>query len=886
MKKLFRYPTYVSLAVKNALIYFLLTMVGLAALGLILFRYSAREIITSSEQQLEEAANVVEVKFASFIKNAQRDVVYLAQSPFLHDFIDEASDRKRELLSAEYLALLKSKPDYAQIRLIGSVKNGREIIRANRLETEVVLVGDDELQRKGDRPYFVQALRLPKDSVFFSAIDLNKEYGMVSRPLMPTLRVATPVFREGTVFGIVIINVNLTPLFSELTKLAGENFDLKIVNQDGYFLLHPDREKTFGFDLEQAPAFEDDFGRSFAAVLPKVREQSILEFDSNELLYSFSSLYYPRPNYKLITAVGASKNAILANFYNWRRNILLATFLLTILIVLIILAYMQRQAGELKRITETMTAYPVQANVAKLPIDRNDEIGQLARQFSDMSKSIDEYVAALQEAKRTVEQAVQEKEMFLENMSHEIRNPIHSMIGMTHLLEKNQPGRHQEAFISALKFNAESLMSLVNDILDFKKISSGELVVRPEWLKLEHFMQQVMQSHQFAALKKKIKLTVELSPKLADCLVFVDPVRLTQIINNLLINALKFTPENGAVSLNVSVLDVSADQMNLRMQVADTGVGISETEIKQIVERYYSQETKPNGIAPEGTGLGLPIVTHLLQLLGSQLQIESVVGEGSTFSFDLKVQCKAVAKDRQRLLSGMPVEVLAKARVLIVEDDELVVLLYRNLLEDICAKLTFVRQLDDLTEVAAHYYDILIADLNFGQESITDHEETLVKKLQPSGLLFVLSGVDEPPVSISNLPQFAGHLRKPVNPEQLLEQLIFAYAEQEFGTPDLSLFAEDYDHDAVKLQRVIGLLLSEWTKMREELKRAIVENDRKAYVAIRHKLITSVRRLKLARFEAVLDEPIVNELVALDATLKARIEMMMAYYIWWLQWKS
>ena len=90
----------------------------------------------------------------------------------------------------------------------------------------------------------------------------------------------------------------------------------------------------------------------------------------------------------------------------------------------------------------------------------------------------------------------------------------------------------------------------------------------------------------------------------------------------------------------------------------------------------------------------------------------------------------------------------------------------------------------------------------------------------------------------------------------------------------------------MKLQRVIGLLLSEWTKMREELKHAIVENDRKAYVAIRHKLITSVRRLKLARFEAVLDEPIGNELVALDATLKARIEMMMAYYIWWLQWKS
>ena len=243
------FPKFISLAIKNAVVYFLLTLLGLAVLSYGLFHNSSQKIITSSEQQLVQAANIVNVKFTSYIKNIQRDITYLAQSPFLNSFVLDEAPAKKKLLSSEYLALLKSKPEYAQIRLIGVKDNGKELIRVERLVDECILVEPTKLQQKGNRPYYKEAIQLPKDSFFFSQIDLNREYGKVSIPLIPTLRIASPVFHNDVVFGIVIINVSLESVFQELQHLVGENFNLKLLNNQGYFLLHPEKENTFGFEF-------------------------------------------------------------------------------------------------------------------------------------------------------------------------------------------------------------------------------------------------------------------------------------------------------------------------------------------------------------------------------------------------------------------------------------------------------------------------------------------------------------------------------------------------------------------------------------------------------------------------------------------------------------
>ena len=878
-------PRFVSLAVKNAMVYFVLTLFGFALLAAVLFRYSAQEIIASSEQQVQEASNLVNVKFTSFIQNVRRDIVYLAQSPFLHDFIQESSLDKRELLSKEYLALLTSKPDYAQIRLIGIENSGAELIRTERLRGTTVLVAEEDLQQKGERPYFVETSQLPRDSVYLSAIDLNKEYGAISLPRMPTMRVATPVFRDENLFGIVIINVNLEPLFDELAGLVQEGFNLKLVNQEGHFLLHPNEESTFGFEYEKAPPFATDFGVPFAMVQPQVAENGLMSFASEELLYFIQALFYPKNDYQLFVAVGASKKAILATFYAWRKNILLASFALAVLILLAILLYMRRQAQELRRITDTMTAYPLQTDWEELPENRNDEIGRLARRFREMSEAIEENISALKVAKQEVEEAVEEKEEFLENMSHEIRNPIHSMIGMTHLLEKNNPGRHQEAFIEALKFNAGNLLSLVNDILDYKKLSSGALAFKPEWVELRPFLQQIVSSHQFSSAKKKIKLSLEVDPRLDSSLLWFDPIRLTQVVNNLVVNALKFTPESGEVRIKASLQDSSKGLASVQLEVEDTGIGIPKEEVDKIIRRYYSQ-TAVDEVGPTGMGLGLSIVIQLLKLFNSELVIESEPGVGSVFRFGIELAVKEAAPSSDDPQAAqLSLDLLKEARVLVMDDDPLIIHLYENLLSETVGHFAKLHQLAQMAELDQAQFDIVITDQYFGPSTILEQRQQLREILAPDGLLFLLTGAESIPEAITTIPQYAGLFTKPVDPQELTQVVLVAFAKARFGRPDLARFWEDYDQDEVAFRRVIKLLQREWADMMRGLDTAIGEQDMQAYLAIRHKLITSVRRLRLAKFEPLLDEPIPDKVSQLTPAFRERLLQRMNFYLWWLRWK-
>ena len=880
------FPKFISLTIKNAVVYFLLTLLGLAVLSYGLFHYSSQKIITSSEQQLVQAANIVNVKFASYIKNIQRDITYLAHSPFLNSFVLDEAPLKKQLLSSEYLALLKSKPDYAQIRLIGTKNSGKELIRVERLIDECVLVEAAKLQQKGNRPYYKKTIQLPRDSFFFSPIDLNREHGEVSVPYIPTLRVASPVFNEDSVFGIVIINVSLESIFQELHQLIGENFNLKILNNQGYFLLHPDKENTFSFEFGKPTSFSADFGQPFDSIYPKIKHNPFVFFRENDLLYAFQTLFYPKTDYQLLAAIGSDKITILADFYTWRYNIIVSNFVLAIVILIIILGYMRRQASELKRITSTMTHFPGPIDLEKLPTHRNDEIGQLAKQFKEMSISIDNNILKLKHAKDEVEHAIKEKEIFLEDMSHEIRNPIHSIIGMTHLLEKNNPSRHQKAFIEALKFNSNNLLLLVNDIFDYYKINSNEIKAHPEWFNLQALLQKISNSQQFSAITKNIVLSTDIDSRLNHYSIFTDPVRLTQVINNLVINALKFTPENGTVQIHAQILKMQKNEVRLELAVQDTGIGVAQDEINKIVERYYSQQTQHEGLLTEGTGLGLPIVIQMLKLLGSQLSINSNPGKGSRFYFNLEIPVKMTSTGGATVSNNLPRELLSDAHVLVMDDDELILLLYENLFKDRVSSFIKIKTIRDLAEIQESSIDILITDLYFGQKIVFEQAVNFKRVMRDhNSLLFVISGTNSSSDEIISLPHYKAQFRKPIDPPQLLESISLAFASHQFGTPDTAPFREDYDHEEPKFRRAINLLIEEWEKMILTLENVIEQQDMAGYTAIRHKLITSVRRLKLPRFETLLDLPLGKDASTLSAIFKDKVMLQMKFYIWWLKFK-
>ncbi len=867
--------------------YFFLAMGGLATLGYLLFKNSAEEIIRSSEQQVAHACELVDIKFSSFLQDVQRDIIYLANSPHLQDYLFSERQKgegvRKKLLAEEYLALINSKPDYAQIRLIGVENNGREIIRAERLNGQTFLVQGDKLQEKGTRNYFFETILLPKDSIYFSPIDLNKEYGKITNPPIPTLRTAIPIYEGAHLLGIVVINVDLRRFFKELDVLAGPNFNLKILNQTGHFLIHPDTQQVFTFEYGRPPRFENDFGVSidFLKKLFSGQNKTILNREGN--LYAFREFNYPREGSKLYIGIGADEKNILQSFYDWRKKSLTITFGLAFFIFFLAFIYMSRQVKELRDITKTMTSFPKNLTPAKLPISRKDEIGQLAKSFEEMSAIISRNLSDLKKAKKEVEQAIQEKDAFLENMSHEIRNPIHSIIGMTHLLENNNPARHQKAFIESLKFNSKNLLSLVNDILDFKKLYTGEIQLKKEWLSLPSLIQEIIKSHKFNAVAKKVNLITEIDLALNQYLVFLDPVRLTQIVNNLVMNAIKFTNELGEVCLTITVSEKKEDRFVVRFSVKDNGVGIEKDMVDKIVERYYTRAETQVQNFPEGAGLGLPIVVQLLKLYSSTLRIESAPGEGSDFYFDLTTDIKALANSTDVSNDFTFNNLLKKGHLLAIDDDEQVLFLYEHIFKKWVGNIVLVSNTEELKEIDDSLFDIVISDINFNNKKLNNFGETLQRVLVKKGLLYVVSGTERTALKVSAMPAVKDFFQKPISPGALLDKITFDYAVNKFGHPDTSNILNDYDHDQVKFKKALNLLVVDWEKMFQQIESVAANNDRKKYTAICHKLITAVRRLNLTIFEKMLDSPLSGDAAILNRLAIEDVKEAMSFYIWSLK---
>ena len=312
--------------------------------------------------------------------------------------------------------------------------------------------------------------------------------------------------------------------------------------------------------------------------------------------------------------------------------------------------------------------------------------------------------------KQKAEEASRAKEQFLSTMSHELRTPMNAVIGMTHLLLSESPKPEQVQNLRTLKFSAENLLSIINDILDFSKIEAGKLEIEQCRFDIDELLKNISESFILKAKSKDILLSFQKDEKVPAFLMG-DSMRISQILNNLISNAIKFT-YHGEVTVDCSREEQNDAGVLVKFSVKDTGIGIPQNKLNTIFSLFTqasSSITREFG----GTGLGLTITKRLIELQGGTLEVISQPGFGSEFYFSLLFNQATEQQGRSKSKDLDPQEgVLKGCQILVAEDNEVNQILLGQFLKLWGAELTLAKNGQEaLTLAKNNRYDLILMDL-------------------------------------------------------------------------------------------------------------------------------------------------------------------------------
>lgn len=572
---------------------------------------------------LQRQATISEDRLSLAFYEISHDIRLLAGLPIVKNILADAEaddstaadSETRDQLASIFAEMLRAKPYYAQVRLIGVQDEGRERVRLDRVDNKIFRPAESDLQRKGERLYFQETIALPRDQIYYSRINLNREKGQIEIPHRPMLRVAMPIFdADERPAGIVIINLDFQPFAEKhLPSNADGRYVYYLTDDHGDYIFHPEKSQTFGFDLGHDSKAQSDFHQL----------EQFFESDTTSLTFPQQNPELPRgssvhfrklrpfsTDRELAMGVFATFEDIgqAANTITFHTGLIVAAML--VIGMVFAFALSERLTRPIANIAVAVEALRAGRSTNSLPVARDDELGSLARSFQDMRESLLSHEAELLSTNKELRLANQDLEHFAHIASHNLREPIRRIATLSNLVIDDlseSDSNNTAPLIETMKRECNRALQQIADFRIFTSIGD-EFLVRED-VNLRSVVEEILDNFQSKIESTEAVVVVESLP-VVSC--YRSLVQL--IYRKLVENAVQYAKQAG-FELRFTVED---SQNGPILGVRNTGSSI-ETKHHQSVFNLFTRLTNDE----DGTGTGLSLCRRAVERHSGQIWLDS-----------------------------------------------------------------------------------------------------------------------------------------------------------------------------------------------------------------------------------------------------------------------